>query len=292
MKITATCINPNCHHTDNVERMVRVYKNDRGGLYADAHGMGAAYLCPYCASRRDSYYAESTTIHGKVKANNKTYGVEFESMADSERARIEFLGRGWLATSDSTVAIEYKTAIYRGLNALSKDCETVERLNATGDFNTIHSNCGTHLNIGDTEHINEVTVDYIRRFCNSLFVPLTEAMEANRTATAELFGRALGGWACGYSVYTSASEHRNFINLQHDNRIEFRICKFISAKQYMKAAKCCTEMVDAIINNFILHFNDEPKDSTRYPNKTSYRKHKAQVTAQKLVKIYNKYISR
>ena len=48
-------------------------------------------------------------------------------------------------------------------------------------------------------------------------------------------------------------------------------------------------MVQAIVTNFCEHFNDEPKDKRRYATKTAYRKHKAQTTAKKLVKIFEKY---
>lgn len=57
----------------------------------------------------------------------------------------------------------------------------------------------------------------------------------------------------------------------------------------MKAVHFCKDATTTIINNFIAHFNDEPKDKRRYPTITAYRKHKAQTTAQKLVKLFEKY---
>jgi hypothetical protein len=49
------------------------------------------------------------------------------------------------------------------------------------------------------------------------------------------------------------------------------------------------EMVQAVVTNFCEHFNDEKIDSRRYKNMTEYRKHKASMTAKKLVKIFEKY---
>ena len=44
------------------------------------------------------------------------------------------------------------------------------------------------------------------------------------------------------------------------------------------------------MNNFFEHFNEREWDTTRYATITEYRKHKAQVAAQKIVKIYLKAI--
>ena len=84
-------------------------------------------------------------------------------------------------------------------------------------------------------------------------------------------------------------EHCNFVNLQHDFTIEFRACKFINANQYMTAVKFNRDVVNAIIENFIKHFNDEEFDTRRYSTIKEYRLHKAQVTAAKLVKLWHKY---
>jgi hypothetical protein len=72
---------------------------------------------------------------------------------------------------------------------------------------------------------------------------------------------------------------------------------------FVKFAKDCTS---AIIENFIKHFNDTDIDVSRYyqknedgtpklvngskiVSKTAYRKHKADMTANKLVGLYEKY---
>lgn len=278
---TATCACATCNVTLPIRDMIKVDKNNRGGA--------AAYLCNYHARRMEGYSYEHDRFSGKEKAHGFTYGEELKSMADSARARMELQSRDFVATSDCTVRIEYKSPIFHGLNALSKDCKTVEELNARGELDTIHENCGCHLNIGHVDYINSRTVDYIRRFCHSLFIPVSKVMSENPDKVKAIFGREFNTWAEPYTNWSNATTHENWINLQHNNRIEFRVCKFINAKQYMTAAKCATEMMTAIINNFVKHFNDEPKDSRRYSNITEYRKHKAEVTAQKLVKIFWKY---
>ena len=281
MLTTAKCACATCEKVLPIREMIRVEKNNRGGANA--------YLCNYHARMQEDYFYEHDRFSGKAKSHGFTYGIELESMADSERARMELQSRDFVATSDCTVRIEYKSPIFHGLNALSKDCTTIQILNANRELDTIHANCGTHLNIGHVDYINAQTVDYIRRFCHSLFIPLSNYMTAHPAEVERLFGRSLNRWAEPYTEWSSADDHTNFINLQHNNRIEFRVCKFLNAKQYINATKCATEMMTAIINNFIKHFNDQPKDNRRYSNKTEYRKHKAEMTAAKLVKIFKKY---
>ena len=51
------------------------------------------------------------------------------------------------------------------------------------------------------------------------------------------------------------------------------------------------EVVKCIVTNFCEHFNDSQIDNRRYENMTAYRKHKANVTAQKIVKLFEKAIA-
>lgn len=281
MLLTAKCACATCNRVLPIREMIRMDKNDRGGA--------ASYLCDEHAYATESYTYEHDRTWGKNKAHGFTYGVELESMTDSIKSRVELLNRDWVASYDASVEVEFKSPIMLGLNALSKDCAQIELMNNHNELDTIDDDCGTHLNIGNIYHINAETIDYLRRFMHSLFIPLSDYLEAHPDEAKKVFGRQFTYYAGGINRYTDPMTHELFINFQHNNRIEFRLCKFINAKQYMNCAKMCTEMMTALINNFINHFNDEPKDSRRYVTKTAYRKHKAEVTAAKLVKIFQKY---
>ena len=157
-------------------------------------------------------------------------------------------------------------------------------------------NCGTHFHVGHRSYINPTTMRYLRRFNGSLFVPLSNAIMADPEKSARFFGRRPNNWACPITFADPSGdyegyrmEHSAMINLQHDYTIEFRQPKFRNAKQYMAVVHFATDATECIIENFIKHFNDVPTDTRRYPNKTAYRKHKAEVTANKLVKLYEKY---
>ena len=254
----------------------------------DRRGGRNSYLCDFHATRMESYYYENDTKKGVEKKSQATFGCEFETSYSDEKARAEFIANGYIPTSDCTVNVEYKSPIMIGLNSFSKQCKTFENLINNGHLR-VGSECGTHFHYGNIEWITPDTMQYIRRFYHSLFIPLCEIMQEHRNDNIRLWGRDFGRWASEINEYSNATEHTNFINVQHDHTLEFRICKFKSARQMALAAKTVKAMGDCIITNFVQHFNDE-YDTRIYANITKYRKHKASVTAQKLVKIYLKAI--
>lgn len=270
------CNCPNCNNVGT--HKIQVYR--RG---AEGH----AYLCDMHYRRDESYYFENSTRQGTMKKHKGTISVEFEVSRATEKARIEFTASGYVPTHDGTVAHEFKSPIMYGLNGISKHCVTFDRLIADGNLEVNHT-CGTHFNVGNVEAINAESIDYIARFVHSLFVPLSDYLNVHPAECAAVFGRPLNGWARPITANSNAREHTNFINLQHDTHIEYRVCKFVNGKQYMNAAKLCVAFTDCIIANFVEHFNDTDFDRRRYPNITAYRRHKAAVTANKLVKLFQK----
>ena len=253
------------------------------------------YLCTRCAERERGYSEENNIRYGERKKNGFTFSMELETSSSTVKARAELLDFGFIPTSDVTVDVEYKSPIYEGLNAVSKQCVSIDKLLASGDMR-IGNECGTHFHVGHVDYINGETMRYLRRFYNSLFTPLSDAIMADTEKSARFFGRCPNEWAQPITARSRSGnlagyqmEHSMMFNLQHDHTVEFRQAKFVSAGQYMNVAKFAKDVVNALIENFILHFNDEPKDARRYPTKTAYRKHKADVTAQKLVKLYEKY---
>jgi hypothetical protein len=254
----------------------------------DRRGGRNAYMCDYHAYNMAGYSTRNNYRIGKAKAHGFSTGIELETSYSDEKARIELETQSFIPTSDCTVNCEYKSGIIRGLNGLVKFAKQWDRLIDAGHLE-IGNGCGTHTHFGHVEYINSETNDYMRRFYHSLFVPLCNEMQENREATIELFGRDFTYYADTISEYTDAGAHSNFINLQHMNTIEYRLCKYQNAAQYINLVHCLKDFTTAIINNFIKHFNDTDIDSSRYHNRTEYRKHKAQVTAKKLVKIYRKY---
>lgn len=258
-------------------------------------GKGNGYMCEFHARQKESYTTENDFRKGNRKANGFTFSMELETSFSNERIRGELLNKGFLPTYDCTVDVEYKSPIFEGLNAISKQAVSIESYMGTDELR-MDRDCGTHFHVGHAVHINPETMRYLRRFNGSLFVPLSNAIMANPDKARRFFGRHSNGWAEPVTMSDPSGDfegwrmkHSAMFNLQHDYTIEFRQAKFVSANQYMNVAKFARDIVNCIINNFILHFNEQPTDTRRYPTIREYRVHKAQVTANKMVALYEKY---
>lgn len=258
----------------------------------DKRGGGYGYICNFHYYNEEGYSTENGFRYGERKHHGFTFSAELETSNSDEKARAELLDFGFLPTSDCTVDVEFKSPIYEGLCAISKQAVSIEKLMQGGHL-AINHTCGTHFHVGHATQINPTTMNYIRRFYHSLFVPLSDYMVEHREQTAAFWGRDFlsSDWAMPINVHSIANNHRNFINVEHGYTIEFRLAKFENAAQYMRMVKFCKAVADIVITNFIEHFNEEPNDTRRYPNKTAYRRHKAKVAANKIVKAYEKALN-
>lgn len=280
-----------CNRDFFVVDMVGTAMPNRGGR--------VAYMCRDCAQRNRYYHTSNTELQGKAKQNNVRVGHEIEVAYNDDYARNILFEYGCIPTNDSSLhgnrTCEFVTGIQQGLNISSKMWVTLESL-VQGGHIQINDSCGTHfhISINNMEDGNgrQVYMDYIRRFYHSLFVPLAKEMANNPEKTRKLFGRNFTGYATNINENSSANSRYNFVNVTNNSNIEFRLNRFTTAKQAQELTKMEVEMVKAIVTNFCEHFNDTPNDARRYPTKTSYRKHKAQVAGQKLVKLFHKYADR
>lgn len=266
-------------------------------------GGGNAYLCERHYRYLEGYGTNNDALVGTPKKNGIMIGREFEMSYCNFDARFELIAQSAIPTRDGSLhdysgrgkEVEFVFGTEYGLNKVSKDAVTIEKLVNAGLIE-MNDTCGTHLHVSTTETRKRgrgYGMDTVRRFINTLFMPVSELMYNNRTATTALFGRFYTGYAPMMSWdYTCREGHNEtrymWVNATNSNRIEYRLVKFVSAKQYMACVKMCVKMTECISKNFIAHFNDTEIDSTRYENKTAYRKHKAEVTAKKLCDIYRK----
>lgn len=242
-------------------------------------GNRAAYTCPSCATACASYTADNNAAdRGTSTASGLTFGFEFECNAPSPTFRAQMQHYGFLPSEDCTVDLEFKSPVYRSLNPVKGFLRTIESLIEDGHA-AVGSNCGTHLHVGH-ELINADNRRALASFYGRLFAPLSDAMENDPLGCRLLFGRELNGWADAIDP-SEPYRHANFINIEHAHTIEYRICKFMSATQYLRAAKCCKEFTACIVTNYLTHYENGVRGAKLA--------HKADVTAKKLVKIYKKY---
>lgn len=249
---------------------------------------GWHYMCPTCYNQQASYSTDNSTFKGqRLKDRKNSISLEFEISNRNRKPHQFLLQYGWLNTSDCTVQAEYKTPIYTGsLNTLVRIYKSIDK-----NFNISRwtNDYGTHTNVGHQEKINAETIGYLRRFYHSLFLPLSNHLKAETDKTIKLFGRNFTYYANYIDRYSNPQEHTNFINLQHVTHIEFRLCKYINAHQFSICNKFCVDAVNCIITNFINHFNDLSLDTDTNEEKKRYRRKKADVTAKKLIRLFEKY---
>lgn len=286
MRKTAKCTC--CGTVSFTDTMVKTEMPNRGNRNA--------YMCRTCASQNRWYHTSNNELQGKAKVNAVGVGWELETSFSNDYARNILFEYGMIPTNDSSLygsrTCEYVSGIQQGLNIGSKMCVTIEKLMQEGHIQ-INDSCGTHFHVSidsmKDSNGQQTYMGYIKRFYHSLFIPLAKAMRENPEKTKKLFGRTFTGYARDISESTNAENRYNFINVTNNSNIEFRLNKFVSAKQSQAVTKMEVEMVKAIVTNFCEHFNDTDIDTRRYQTKTAYRKHKAQVTANKLVKLFHKY---
>lgn len=280
------------------------------GTHSAKRGNRNAYICNRCATQNEGYHAVNGKVLGTDKVNAVFCGIEFESSFSDEHARNVMFEYGFIPTHDASLrsdgngnrygwydgnSCEYVSGLMKGLNRASKFALTCDRLVDEGHLK-VNDSCGTHFHVSidsmKDANGNKTYMGYIRRFYNSLFVPLCKAMQENPDATKKLFGRYFTGYARMIDMNTTQTYHDDryfFINCMADSNIEFRLNRFVNGKQYQELMKMEVDMVKCIVANFCEHFMDTEWDKNRYPKRTDYRKHKANVTAQKLVKLFEKY---
>lgn len=294
---TAKCTR--CGNVHPVVEMVAAESSRRNGANA--------YVCRRCATQNEYYHATNNKVLGTNKVNNVLCGIEFECSFSDEVARNTMFEYGFIPTHDCSIqsegfgrryggdgnACEYVSGLMKGLNRPSKFALTCEKLIAEGHLK-VNDSCGTHFHISidsmRDKNGAQTYVDYIRRFYHSLFIPLNEALAANEAQTKALFGRTFGHYCRSIDQFARPADNRYlWINVINSSNIEFRLNRYINAKQYQTLMKMEVDMVKCIVANFCEHFNDMDFDRNRYATRTAYRKHKASVTAQKLVKLFEKY---
>lgn len=302
MRTTAIC--SGCGREFDVINMVDTISRKRGNR--------TIKMCRECASRNLRYHAINEAILGTDKKNGVYCGIEFESSYSDDFARSTIFEYDFIPTHDCSLhsegdgrrygydgnTCEYVSPLMKGLNKASKFALTCDYLVREGHLK-VNESCGTHFHVSINSMKNErgsnsgrgSYMDMIRRFYHSLFIPLSEAIATDRQKAEKVFGRYFNShYAKAIDRYARPENDRYlFINVLANNNIEFRLNRFTSGNQYQNLMKMEVKMVQTIVTNFCEHFNDDDFDRTRYENKTSYRKHKATVTANKLVKIYEDF---
>ena len=207
------------------------------------------YVCKDCLSTK-SYSTKNNTKVGKPTKNGYTYGFEFECVPKSESDKAVLVSKKWgfIPTCDSSLCsggVELKSPTISGRTSLRRMFTEAYK---SVDFSS--TTCGQHINIGNNIWMGEQNIRLIRKHGSALFMPLQGYMKSHPASVKEICGRNFGSY-CQASGSGEGFCHGYWINLSHDNRIEFRISKFRTPEQYYSLVNMWTEMLEVIKNCFI-----------------------------------------
>lgn len=296
-----------CNTYQPIAIMVKGYSPSRGGR--------PQYQCERCAVINEGYGSGNNRTTGTEKVHEMRCGVELETSFSTYQARVQLFDYDFSATHDGSLdadeherryvteygtndwtTCEYISPLWNGFNIASKWAVSVDKLMANGQL-AANDSCGTHFHVSVNNmkdaYGDHTYMGYIREYYVDIFRPLSNEIASNPALAEKVFGRYFSEeYAKPIRFGARQRWHDDryyFINCMADNNIEFRLNKFVSAKQYQNIMRMEIDMVHAIIANFCEHYNKVPNDRRRYPSQTEYRRHKAETAANKLVKLYRKY---
>ena len=259
-----------------------------------SNGGRAQYICHECREGWNdiAYYEHAHAVAtGKQAKAGLTYSVELEMRNVDALTRGELAAVGFIATKDRTTEVEYKMPPRGNLNN-AKTWGTVESLLMHGHA-AITDAEGTHVHVGhgtvevkDDEGnptpdlINYRTMRKIRHRAHIIFTPLLDEWQADPAAVVRVFGRYFNP---DYAIAKVDSADRySAVNVTNNNTIEYRLPRFRTANQYRHCLKLCAELTKTIVTNYAAYANDPHTPPTKLD-------HKAEVTAGKLVKVWQKH---
>lgn len=238
------------------------------GFRREVRGRGKRVFCSEhalgleCYHGSDTYRADYIGTHKKMALTNQLIGVEIEVDGDREDALYQrFRGTlervGYCFERDCTViGGEAPSPKMRGLAHISKVLQNNEDA-----FVYFTNDTGAHI------HTSTSKIDYIRRYYHSIWLPLCSYISSHDADWRVLkFGSDFRHYAQKINADTYEEAHENFVNVQHDNTIEFRLPRIRERHQFMNVLKFWRE-VGFYIENYDFHESDNSVNRKTYATK-------------------------
>jgi len=227
------------------------------------------YVCKECL-RKKSYSTKNDIMAGKSTKQGWTFGFEFECIPKSEANEAVLVSKRWgfVPTSDGSLpsnGVELKSPIIQGRSSLRRMFN-----DAYNNVDFANAHCGQHINIGNSLWINEHNMRCIRENKARLFNRLGQYMDRHPEDVRRLCGR---GFGC-YRSYDTAYRHGSWLNLEHNNRFEWRISKFVTPDQYFNLCNMWCDMMTCVNKHYL---------------KSTCDSRAADTTGALLVEIFKKY---
>lgn len=212
---------------------------------ANEKNVGSRYMHPDCIQIRPYHGERQCKTTHKPNKDGIKIGFELEGSFPTynDYARCMNGIYGFVPTRDSSidgyeigdnVDVEFNTPIYCNLSGIQSMMRSME----DAHFHTKGNNTGHHINIsGPTLN----TLKWRHNF--EVIIKIGEWLRSNPEICKACFGREI----CHYAnVEYSCNDKYSFINVSHNNRIEFRIPRYLNARQYILTTFLCKEIYQTI----------------------------------------------
>ena len=246
-------------------------------------------VCYNCVELQ-SYWTKNNKTAGAPTKNSIRYGFELECVpknywnvvGDEVIAKTLCENKDIVPTRDGSLpdnGVEFKTPI---MNNLKYAKSLLNKMSKYWDFSD--EKCGQHINISIPEFTEDVRYYALKK--HRCFDFLAEDMEAHCKETITVCGRYFTHYASRFCDY---QDHRNWINLSHNGRAEFRLSKISSVNQYIALAQMWAEILKA----YILFYNEDiaVDRNTLYNTSARTKKHNSLDIkyGRKMIRIFHKY---
>lgn len=227
-----------CDVCGNVKPLSKMIRSKKG-----------KYVCSACLEKK-SYSTKNDVCVGNKTNAGWTFGFEFECVPRSKEDEAVLVSKKWgfVPTSDGSLppdGVELKSPTISGRSSLRR---MFRAANESVDFSD--SRCGQHINIGNSSWLDYTTMTAIRNRQRDIFFPLEREMSNHMDETQRICGRYFSHY-CDKTYGDGSFCHGRWLNLDHDNRVEFRISKFVTPEQYFNLCNMWVEMLDMVNRKYL-----------------------------------------
>ncbi|ABO49392.1 hypothetical protein Dred_0854 [Desulforamulus reducens MI-1] len=202
--------------------------------------------CGYCLGLLDEpkdYNYHSFEVVGNRRKNARSniwgFGVEIETLSTSPK-QLVLLKKGFTPCYDSSVTLEWKSPIFQSLVGFKGICKMIEKMDV--------EHGGSHV------HISVKRKDLFEDYYKEIFYPLAEYLDGS--AYYRIWGRQDNDY-CELPGYPDS--RYSWVNVQTKyNTVEWRLPKFLNAKQYYELVKWLINITWAVDNKLMK--NQRPGD--------------------------------
>lgn len=223
------------------------------------------YVCSTCRTTKSVRDTNTTALHSE-KVHGFKFRFTLQGTPRSEAGYNAMLSQVYKLLPQEGKKIQFQTPEYLSGNGIKS---ALRSFNEFVDFSTGNQH---RMEIWHTEHISDTNMNQIKSVASDLFGPLLDEMKENQDATIKVYGQTFNDSA----RYSYNFDHKSAINLR-SNSIVFNLPKFNSPNQYYHLTEMHREFIECIATNYFQYLG------------TSKESRKVQVTANKLVKIFQKY---